>query len=223
MKRYGWMLLMVLVLAGLASAAPEVELEWERTETEVEMGPGDAEVRVEYRVRNTGAAELRFNRVESSCGCTAALPAKRVLAAGESTVVAAVFEKGKRQGRNESVLRVFLEGMPEPVAYLKLAVNIVEAMQLQPEILYWKRGVVGPREVRVQLHPDHAVKLGALGFNGEVLQVKAAPDSQKSGQYVLMVEPVAYGAGMREKVVVRALNSSGMVVGEKTLFVFVQP
>jgi len=222
LKRYGWLVMPTLVLAGLASAAPEVELEWERTGAEVEMGPGDAEVRVEYRVRNTGAAELRFNRVESSCGCTAALPAKRVLAAGESTVVKAVFEKGKRQGRNENVLRVFLEGMPEPVAYLKLAVNIVEAMQLQPEILYWKRGMVGPREVRVQLHPDHAAQLGALSFNGDLMRVKAEPDPQTPGQYVLMVEPVAYERSLREKVVVRALNSSGAVVGEKTLFVFVQ-
>jgi hypothetical protein len=212
---------MALGLVGVASAAPQ--LEWDQTKVEVEMGPADALVQVEYRVRNTGATELRFNRVESSCGCTAALPEKRVLAAGESTVVTAVFEKGKRQGRNGSVLRVYLEGATEPVAYLNLEVNIIEAMELQPEILYWKRGVVGPRVVRVQLHPEHAAKLDTLRFNGDALEVKADLDPQKPGQYVLVVEPIAYDASLREKIVIRALNAAGKGVGEKTLFVFVQP
>ena len=217
-----WMVsFLALCLTGIASAVPE--LEWDRTAAKVVMKPGETEVRVLYKVTNRSPSEIRFNRVESSCGCTAALPKKLTLGAGESTAVTAVFEKGNRRGKNGSILRVFLEGMVAPVARLKLEVDIHEVMTLQPEILYWREGKRGGRTLELRIDPSFADRLGELRFNRERLQVTPVTASVEKGFYVMTVEPLDYGESLREKLVFQALDRAGAVVDEKSVYVFVRP
>lgn len=219
--RLVWMMgLMGLCLSGIASVVPE--LEWDRTEAKVKMGPQDLEARVSYGVTNKGDAELRLNRVESSCGCTAALPEKRVLGAGESTVVTAVFEKGKRRGKNGSVLRVFLDGAAEPVAHLSLEVDIHEVMTVQPEILYWSGGNRGARTVTLRLDRAFADRIGAIQFNEERVKVSVVTASAEKGLYEITVEPLDYDVNLREKLELQALNAEGVVVEKKSMHVFVR-
>ncbi|NCG07959.1 MAG: DUF1573 domain-containing protein [Verrucomicrobia bacterium] len=213
--------LMGLCLAGIASAVPE--LKWDRTVAKVEMGPRDLEAQVSYRVTNKSDATVRLNRVESSCGCTAALPEKQVLGAGESTVVTAVFEKGKRRGKNGSVLRVYLEGVAEPVAHLRLEVDILEIMTLQPEILYWNGGKRGARTVALHLDRTFADRMGAIQFDEERMKVSLVTVSAEKGFYEMTVEPLGYDVNLREKLLLQALNAAGAVVEEKSVHVFVRP
>ena len=52
----------------------------------------------EFTVKNVGTEDLEIRRISTSCGCTAAVPADRVVRPGESTVLEVVLETRKYKG-----------------------------------------------------------------------------------------------------------------------------
>ncbi|MEJ2745266.1 MAG: DUF1573 domain-containing protein, partial [bacterium] len=52
-----------------------------------------------FKFRNEGKAELNINKVNTTCGCTAALLSAKTIPAGGKGEVKATFTIGKRQGK----------------------------------------------------------------------------------------------------------------------------
>jgi hypothetical protein len=62
------------------------------------------DARHEFSLINTGKSNLIIRKVKASCGCTAVQPAKMVLAPGESTTIATVFNSNGKSGKqNKSI------------------------------------------------------------------------------------------------------------------------
>jgi hypothetical protein len=217
----------VFILLGLCMAsaawASGSELTWDRTQVSLEMGPKDTEARAVFRVTNTSEVAVTIGRVTSSCGCTASAMKQKVLKPGEATELTAIFEKGKRRGKNESIIKIYLKGGDEPIARLKLSVMIQAALSLRPEIVYWSGGRVGPRTVSIQLDLAYANTLAAIQFNPELLSVKQKAVEGSSGKFELIIEPRSYGVNLRERLMVKALDTSGAVVEEKQVLILVRP
>ena len=58
----------------------------------------DQKLVYEFTVNNVGTEDLEIRRISTSCGCTAAVPAERVVRPGESTVLEVVLETRKYKG-----------------------------------------------------------------------------------------------------------------------------
>ena len=102
-------LTLIALISGLSSLHASI-LVWDRTEARIEMQPDQTEVRATFKVTNQGEETLRIGKIKASCGCTGSVINQRILAPGQSTAIEAVFNKGKRKGKNQTHLTVFLDG-----------------------------------------------------------------------------------------------------------------
>lgn len=60
----------------------------------------------DFVVENQGKSNLIIRKIKSSCGCTAAMPGKKIIAPGEKTVIAAKFNSRGKKGNNYKTITV---------------------------------------------------------------------------------------------------------------------
>lgn len=84
-------------------------------------------------LKNEGGAELRIQKVHTSCGCTAAQPEKMVLAPGESTPVHVVFDTKGKQGPVSSKVIVFSNDPGQAQATLDIKGVVKRAVTMEPQ------------------------------------------------------------------------------------------
>jgi hypothetical protein len=66
----------------------------------------DQKLVYDFLVKNTGTEDLTLLRIATSCGCTAALPAERVVPPGGSTTLSVTLETRKYKGALERSVSV---------------------------------------------------------------------------------------------------------------------
>lgn len=86
------------------SGGPQMEIE----PSEHDFGPAGQDQRLVYDfvVKNTGTEDLELLRIATSCGCTAALPAERIVPPGGSTTLQVTLETRKYKGALERSVSV---------------------------------------------------------------------------------------------------------------------
>jgi hypothetical protein len=89
--------------------------------------------------KNEGDKAVKILEVSSSCGCTTALPSKRVFESGESGEISATFDYGEREGKQVKSIRVETDLEKDPRIFLTLEVNIPSAMEFSPSVVMWNR------------------------------------------------------------------------------------
>lgn len=79
-----------------------------------------------YEIVNTGSADLKIDKVQASCGCTAAQPTKRILKPGEKTTIKVEFDTSNRMGFQQKYVYVFSNDPETPQLRLSFTALIVE-------------------------------------------------------------------------------------------------
>ncbi len=82
-------------------------------------------VEFDFPVKNTGKSNLIIRKIKTTCGCTAALPAKMVLGPGEQTVIKAKFDSTGKAGNNYKPITVITNSPSKPSQVLAVK-GIVE-------------------------------------------------------------------------------------------------
>jgi hypothetical protein len=127
----------VATAALLAAAAPGEEPSGPRIR--VEPGAFDfgdtlpeKTLRREFTIRNFGDADLVLEGVSTSCGCTAALPAKTRLGPGGSTPLRVTFETRRYSGRIEREVLVRSNDPKTPVLRVRVTATVGPAPASKP-------------------------------------------------------------------------------------------
>lgn len=85
------------------------------------------------QVKNSGNAPLKITRVQASCGCTAAQPAKYDLAAGEQTDITVTFDSHGKQGDTKSTVTIFSNDPTSPSGIkMELTAFVKRAVMVEP-------------------------------------------------------------------------------------------
>ncbi|MEW6509089.1 MAG: DUF1573 domain-containing protein [Bacteroidota bacterium] len=79
-----------------------------------------------YEIMNTGTADLKIDKIQASCGCTAAQPAKKLLKPGEKTTIKVEFDSSNRMGFQQKYVYVFSNDPDMPQLRLSFSALIVE-------------------------------------------------------------------------------------------------
>jgi len=103
--------------------APVVEIS-EKTWDFGEIKQGD-KVEHGFVVKNNGKSELIIRKVKASCGCTAIKPQKTVLAPGESTEIATVFNSQGKSGRQNKSVTVVTNDPKSTSVLLRITGNVL--------------------------------------------------------------------------------------------------
>jgi Protein of unknown function (DUF1573) len=193
----------VITFLLVALATPVFgQLKWENPEQTFTAKPLDKVIVAKFRFTNVGTTSLKITDLRPSCGCTTALLKKQEYAPGESGEIEAKFKFDGRVGHQEKWIVVTTDWVPPQPTILRFAVNIPEAITIQPELVVWRVGdQLKPKTVRIAV-PDEiptkivsvqadnaAVKLELREIRpGKELEVKVTPTTtSQPGSATLLI------------------------------------
>lgn len=79
-----------------------------------------------FVITNTGKTNLIIRKTVASCGCTASVPEKSVIAPGESTNINISFNSAGRSGTNSKTITVFSNDPTAPVQFMSIKAYVVK-------------------------------------------------------------------------------------------------
>ena len=162
----------------------------------------DKFILAKFRFTNVGTAPVKITNVRPSCGCTTASLQKTEYAPGLSGEIDANFRFDGRVGHQEKWIVVTTDWVPSQPVTLRFAVNIPEAITIQPELVLW--GVddqLKPKTVRIAIPNDTPAKVVAAQADnaavklelreirpGKELEVKVTPTTtSQPGSATLLI------------------------------------
>jgi hypothetical protein len=122
----------------------------------------ETEYKAVFPFTNRGNKAVEILDVKSSCGCTTAIPSKRVFQPGESGEISATFDYGSREGKQIKSIRVETNQDPNPQIALTLQVNIPTALEVSPSVVMWNRATESEfkaKEVTITSELDESVEI----------------------------------------------------------------
>lgn len=144
----------------------------------------ETEYKATFPFINTGEASIEILDVSSSCGCTTALPSKRVFSPGESGEISATFDYGGREGKHRKSIRVETNQEETEHIFLTLEVNIPTVMSVSPSVVMWNRKTeseFAAKEVTIESHIEGNLKIVEVVSSSEVFshEVKVLKEGKK--------------------------------------------
>lgn len=124
----------------------------------------------DFVVANNGDSELSLIKINSTCGCTVAKPAKEKIKPGESTKITVSFNSASRSGKQKKYINVFTNDKLNEHYRLSILVDVVPKEELGK-----KKGTSPQIFVEKNQHDFGKVKEGSV-VNWE-LKFKSAGDS----------------------------------------------
>lgn len=164
-----------------ARPSPRIEI----SETTVELGKVRSRQKVQEKVtlKNSGDAILKISKVQSSCGCTAAVPGKKELAPGESTMLDISFTAGLYPGKTQKTVTIHSNDPKSPATAVKVAAEVVTRATAEPSRLSF--GKVGLGEGATM-----KLVITAADDEPEWKTVKVEPRKVPSRLTMYEIEPV---------------------------------
>jgi hypothetical protein len=163
--------------ATLSPAQPP-KIEFSQTKFDfgtVDEGPDIVHV---FHFHNSGKGRLVISSVGTSCGCTAAVEAKKEIPAGGDSVITATYHTQGRIGHATKVITVNSNDPVNPAFHLQLDMTVVREVDVQPSQVYFynlQRGSDQAAEVRILGKPDSHLKILSAHVVGGKVAVSVKP------------------------------------------------
>jgi len=167
------------------------------------------EVSYEFAFTNHGNGPLRIDRVQSSCGCTAAIATQGEIAPGESGVISITFRSGRMRGRVTKHVYVESNDPLEPRATLTVTGEVKEEVEVVPRGIYIGTVLVGEtleRSVVIRPVDVESFEIVSVTVNHAALRVAepvALEDGSGGYRLDLQFGPVDSADRISAKVIVR--------------------
>jgi hypothetical protein len=195
-----------LVLASLPGSLPVAAagLKWDATEVTLVLRWNEDSGIARFTFVNEGPDQVKITNVTSSCGCTAALPAKTTFAAGEKGKVAVEFKAGNRTGDVWVPIAVQTDE-PAGGRTLLLVAKIEDAITFENRFIYWPKAEPrNPRRVRIKAADGAPVEIGGIEVENPLFSAKLEPLGPGGREFCLSVTPPAGEEPAFTSIVLRA-------------------
>jgi hypothetical protein len=144
----GWVIVAVVAaLVGtalLVQAKHEPQIQFDETSFDFGQIYQNQEISHEFAFRNAGGSTLEIGKVTSTCGCAAAMPTKRELAAGETGVIRVTFRSGRYRNRVTKHVYVDTNDAERQRLVLTITAMVKVEAEVSPASVYV--GVLKPGE-----------------------------------------------------------------------------
>ncbi len=142
-----------------------------------------------FKYENVGTTPVHFNAVRTSCGCTAAKPAKDDVAPGEKGEITATLQIGDRTGLQQKSVTVETNDPKSPSTILQLKANIPALIEVQPAFVFWDATEpLKPKTINVHAPKDSPVTKVAVTSSDAAIAAKITPGASPK-DWVISVEP----------------------------------
>ena len=143
-----------------------------------------------YRFRNEGQADLRIDKVSTTCGCTAALVSSKVVPPGGTGEIGATFTIGGRQGKQVKHIYVYSNDPAEPKVCLTIEGTVIPPLLVEPQtVILQDRPAESSKTVRISQTLPEELTLGepATRLNLVTAALREEPPENGKRRYLLEV------------------------------------
>jgi hypothetical protein len=182
-------LLLIIAVSLLFGARANAQLKWEQMAVDLHPTYSDTTAVAHFKYENTGSTPIHFNAVRTSCGCTAAKPAKDDVAPGEKGEITATLQIGDRTGVQQKTVTVETNDPKNPTTALQLKATIPALIEVQPTFVYWD-GVepLKPKTISIHAPKDSPVTKVMVTSSDSAIGAKIVPGSSPK-DWTISVEP----------------------------------
>src|SRR3984893_9259698 len=158
----------------LALATPVFgQLKWENPEQTFTVKPLDKVIVTKFRFTNVGTSSVKITDLRPLCGWTTAYLEKKEYAPGESGEIEAKFKFDGRVGHHEKWIVVTTDWVPPQPTILRFAVNIPQAITIQPELVVWRGGAqLKPKTVRIAVPDEIPAKVVSVQTDNAAVKLE---------------------------------------------------
>lgn len=165
----------------------------------------------EVTITNAGGAPLEIERLETTCGCTAAEPDEKVLQPGESTRLTITFDSKRFMGDQHKSVLIHTNDPTEPMKEIKIRAFVHAPLIFTPQWRSVGFGMGRASEMRPQtitvMSPDvEALEIELSDVDTDLLKVEVGPSPKgdpREKQLTFTVQPGAPAGVFRELAVFR--------------------
>ncbi|MGB9664722.1 MAG: DUF1573 domain-containing protein [Ignavibacteria bacterium] len=139
-----------------------------------------------FQLKNVSNKTITIEKVQSSCGCTAALISKRVLKPNEIAKITAEFNSEGFTGFQEKHIYVYEKDNPNPIYTLKIQANIFVELEVVPMYMVFDNAIVGVDKqsiVQIINRSDKKIKILKVENPYDNLQLKLDKYELVPGDY----------------------------------------
>lgn len=143
-----------------------------------------------FKFRNEGKADLKIDKVNTTCGCTAALLSANMVPAGGNGEVKATFTVGSRQGQQTKHIYVLSNDPITSRMTLTIKGFIVPPVDVDPSSVFLQpKDTVCMKAVKISQTMDEELKLGDITSRLNLVntQVKELPSEGGKKRYSLEI------------------------------------
>ncbi len=172
-----------------------------------------------FEIVNQGTTDLKIDKVQASCGCTAAQPEKKLLKPGEKTVIKVEFDSENRMGQQHKYVYVKSNDPKAPDFKLSFTANIVDKII--------NKSGKNPKLILNQNQYDFGnvdegkvveAKIGLKNTGDDVLEIKDVKTSCGCTAALLSSKKLNPGENGTIKIELDTSNRSGKMVRTVTLY-----
>ncbi|MBI1883725.1 MAG: DUF1573 domain-containing protein [Chlamydiae bacterium] len=161
--------------------------------------------------KNTGNAPLKIIKIQTSCGCTAAIAGKNELAPQESSEINVTFNSAGRQGEFSKAIQVYSNDPQSPKFELMIHGKIRTLLQIQSPTLNFgvmKLGSSAEREIKIKADAyDQPLKMTQVDKSDRLEVVMKDPViTQKDWTILTVLFKADTPGNLNERVVLRFEN-----------------
>ena len=147
-----------------------------------------------FTYTNKSSKSIKIQKIQTSCGCTAANTTKDILKPGEYAAVTISFNSGRRKGQTKKYIYFSTVPPLQPRPQIAIRANIVPEVYLEPERIYGLEldKIVSPiiktAKILTDEHPDFEINRLTYDPNTiKVEQEKLSNDKNKQYGYSLRI------------------------------------
>lgn len=148
----------------------------------------DQIVNYEFKFKNDGKGILEIQNVKTSCGCTAALPDKKLIGPGESSSIKVQYHAGRGSGIVEKTISVMSTDPDMPTTTLRISGMIVSEMDLNPAFVRMTDiDNSKPSEMEVLVTPRYPEKFELTNVQCDIPAIGVTVNKMPDGHIKLVV------------------------------------
>jgi hypothetical protein len=140
----------------LIAVGAQAQLEFAEPKQVLPVVAGALALDARFEFTNKGTTPVKILKVVAACGCTTPEVAKTEYAPGEKGVVVAHFDIGQREGPQHKTVAVSTDAGEH---LLEFTVELPKRAEITPQLVIFREGEVGPKEVTATFLLDTPVVL----------------------------------------------------------------
>ena len=191
------MIIRVLILALFLSAptlaeeasAPRPRIALDEMVHDFGSVPQHTALRHVFRFRNTGSAILKIDRVQTTCGCTAATLAQKEIGPGQTGEIEATLNTQNYTGGVVKSIQVFTNDPDNKSISLQLKADVAPEIVCTPPHLDFGEIAAGASpELQVKVSSPRGKRFAVTGVASSLIFVKPRFERSGDGEFIVSVK-----------------------------------